>query len=272
MATSKDPGPSTRSWGELTEESNAGDASQPASAPVTSTPSYPTTNDAKDDNGDHDVATTPRNPAHFYVYCSHCTNAPGAVGLTARQRLKEGKLRVRCSSCKSGAITLDRDPASWSDVLEPNRISGDCQELGCKRDRRRFRLLSLNLFRLLHRLYGIENPRKKIRPGRQLRVFASLPDRLRRLSYHGGSPFPSFTAEFLIFLKIMPVMFQAAVCTWSAPGAISSGAGSARRPGHGTVWGAIGSVDRVGEVKAFSGVRSVMPDRAKALSAWVRSG
>ncbi|CAB0016834.1 unnamed protein product [Nesidiocoris tenuis] len=100
--------------GELTEESNAGDASQPASAPahpVTSTPSYPTTNDAKDDNGDHDVATTPRNPAHFYVYCSHCTNAPGVLRANlALSRLIEIRPLGRMFSSQTGFPATAR---SW---------------------------------------------------------------------------------------------------------------------------------------------------------------
>uniref|UniRef100_A0A146LNZ3 E3 ubiquitin-protein ligase parkin n=1 Tax=Lygus hesperus TaxID=30085 RepID=A0A146LNZ3_LYGHE len=68
--------------------------------------------------------------AHFYVYCATCmTNNLGNPTLPLKP--KEGKLRVRCSSCKSGAIQLDSDPASWSDVLERTRITGDCQEQGC---------------------------------------------------------------------------------------------------------------------------------------------
>lgn len=55
----------------------------------------------------------------FHVACSHCNG------------VKHGKLRVRCSECKSGAITVDRDPASWSDVLNPSVISGHCEEQGC---------------------------------------------------------------------------------------------------------------------------------------------
>ncbi|XP_014247455.1 E3 ubiquitin-protein ligase parkin [Cimex lectularius] len=60
---------------------------------------------------------------HFYVFCSQC----GPKG----ERPHEGKLRVRCATCGSGAITVDSDPASWSDVLEPKRISGHCEEENC---------------------------------------------------------------------------------------------------------------------------------------------
>lgn len=58
--------------------------------------------------------------AHFYVYCaSPCKG------------MRTGKLRVRCANCKSGAITVDRDPQSWADVLESERISGHCEEETC---------------------------------------------------------------------------------------------------------------------------------------------
>ena len=33
-----------------------------------------------------------------------------------------GKLRVNCSECGEGAITLDTDPCDWTDVLQPNRF------------------------------------------------------------------------------------------------------------------------------------------------------
>lgn len=55
----------------------------------------------------------------FYVYCTVCSD------------LRTGKLRVRCSSCKSGAFTVDSDPKSWNDVLKPNKISGHCEQDDC---------------------------------------------------------------------------------------------------------------------------------------------
>ncbi|XP_067203472.1 E3 ubiquitin-protein ligase parkin isoform X2 [Linepithema humile] len=60
------------------------------------------------------------NRAHFYVYCS----AP-CKDVTA------GKLRVKCSRCNSGAVTVDRDPQSWSDVLQPKRITVHCESDFC---------------------------------------------------------------------------------------------------------------------------------------------
>lgn len=60
-----------------------------------------------------------RTKAQFYVYCNVCED------------LRIGKLRVRCSSCKSGAIIVDTDPKSWIDVLKPKRISGHCEQDGC---------------------------------------------------------------------------------------------------------------------------------------------
>lgn len=40
--------------------------------------------------------------------------------------MQEGKLRVRCKGCGNGAFTVHADPQSWEDVLEPNRITGEC--------------------------------------------------------------------------------------------------------------------------------------------------
>ena len=37
--------------------------------------------------------------------------------------VRVGKLRVRCSQCREGAIIVDRDPASWSDVLVPGQVN-----------------------------------------------------------------------------------------------------------------------------------------------------
>ena len=58
--------------------------------------------------------------AHFYVFCD---NPCGSV--------ENGKLRVRCSSCKTGAFTVDRDPCCWEDVLHPDQVSGTCQNEIC---------------------------------------------------------------------------------------------------------------------------------------------
>lgn len=58
---------------------------------------------------------TPKQRVHFYVFCPTC------------KALKTGKLRVRCHFCKSGAFTVHSDPQSWTDVLEPKRITGLCE-------------------------------------------------------------------------------------------------------------------------------------------------
>ncbi|KAJ9588135.1 hypothetical protein L9F63_018493 [Diploptera punctata] len=58
--------------------------------------------------------------AHFYVYCAFPC-----------RRMQPGKLRVRCVCCHQGAFTVDRDPQCWDDVLQPNRITGDCQNDTC---------------------------------------------------------------------------------------------------------------------------------------------
>jgi len=58
--------------------------------------------------------------AHFYVWC----NSPCGT-------LQAGKLRVNCVECGEGAITLDTDPCDWEDVLQPNRITGHCENASC---------------------------------------------------------------------------------------------------------------------------------------------
>lgn len=58
--------------------------------------------------------------AHFYVYCSApCKN------------VTTGKLRVKCARCNSGAVTVDRDPQCWPDVLQPKRITVHCESDFC---------------------------------------------------------------------------------------------------------------------------------------------
>ncbi|XP_054676750.1 E3 ubiquitin-protein ligase parkin-like [Grus americana] len=56
----------------------------------------------------------------FYVFCKNFC-----------QDVKPGKLRVRCSVCKQGTLTLARGPSCWDDVLIPNRIRGVCQSQRC---------------------------------------------------------------------------------------------------------------------------------------------
>ncbi|XP_039284843.1 E3 ubiquitin-protein ligase parkin [Nilaparvata lugens] len=58
---------------------------------------------------------------HFYVYCSQPCKS-----------VSVGKLRVRCASCHSGALTVDSDPSCWDDVLKDNRISAHCEENRCQ--------------------------------------------------------------------------------------------------------------------------------------------
>lgn len=60
------------------------------------------------------------NRAHFYVYCS----APC-------KDVMAGKLRVKCAKCGSGAVTVDRDPQCWPDVLQPRRITVHCENDFC---------------------------------------------------------------------------------------------------------------------------------------------
>ncbi|KAK1129950.1 hypothetical protein K0M31_019643 [Melipona bicolor] len=60
------------------------------------------------------------NRAHFFVYCSMPCKA-----------VTVGKLRVRCATCNSGAVTVDRDPQCWPDVLQPRRITVHCENDFC---------------------------------------------------------------------------------------------------------------------------------------------
>lgn len=59
--------------------------------------------------------------AHFYVYCS------GPC-----KEVQAGKLRVRCVDCKSGAVTVDKDPQSWPDVMLPKKITVNCENQFCE--------------------------------------------------------------------------------------------------------------------------------------------
>ncbi|XP_076752594.1 E3 ubiquitin-protein ligase parkin isoform X2 [Xylocopa sonorina] len=60
------------------------------------------------------------NRAHFFVYCS-----------TPCKAVTVGKLRVKCATCDSGAVTVDRDPQCWPDVLQPRRITVHCENDFC---------------------------------------------------------------------------------------------------------------------------------------------
>uniref|UniRef100_A0A8D9DW11 E3 ubiquitin-protein ligase parkin n=1 Tax=Cacopsylla melanoneura TaxID=428564 RepID=A0A8D9DW11_9HEMI len=70
---------------------------------------------------DEQPPTLPPPKAHFYVYCNYECKS-----------LQTGKLRVRCAHCDSGAVVVDRDPQSWSDVLSPQQISCYCTEPDCE--------------------------------------------------------------------------------------------------------------------------------------------
>ncbi|XP_066982416.1 E3 ubiquitin-protein ligase parkin [Macrobrachium rosenbergii] len=64
---------------------------------------------------------------HFYVYCVKPCNS-----------VRVGKLRVRCVTCKQGALTLHRDPCNWQDVLNPRQITATCETLGCNGSKAEF--------------------------------------------------------------------------------------------------------------------------------------
>lgn len=60
--------------------------------------------------------------AHFWVYCPE---------IECGRTIQPGKLRVRCESCKEGAIIVKSDPCNWDDVLNSGSIEGYCQNVGC---------------------------------------------------------------------------------------------------------------------------------------------
>ncbi len=96
----------------------------------------------QNNNGD---AGGSRRRAHFFVYCSsqQCRGLrPGKLRVFPRkprficpvaQELYFKILfpQVRCRGCGEGAITLNRDPQGWRDVLEPGRITGRCESGRC---------------------------------------------------------------------------------------------------------------------------------------------
>ncbi|XP_052243017.1 E3 ubiquitin-protein ligase parkin-like [Dreissena polymorpha] len=53
---------------------------------------------------------------NYYVYCKQCKD------------LQAGKLRVRCHTCRQGAIILSKEPGGWSDVLRPRQLEGFCKD------------------------------------------------------------------------------------------------------------------------------------------------
>ncbi|XP_033209468.1 E3 ubiquitin-protein ligase parkin isoform X2 [Belonocnema kinseyi] len=77
-----------------------------------------------DESGELESSTSEeqeKNRAHFYVYCS-----------SPCRSVQAGKLRVKCATCGSGAVTVDRDPQCWPDVLLPQRITVHCENDFCE--------------------------------------------------------------------------------------------------------------------------------------------
>ncbi|KAI0210323.1 E3 ubiquitin-protein ligase parkin [Lamellibrachia satsuma] len=69
--------------------------------------------------------TSPQSPGglyrvRFHVYCTRVCHD-----------VQPGKLRVRCTKCKQGTLTVFQGPNEWGDVLTPGRIHGECQSQGC---------------------------------------------------------------------------------------------------------------------------------------------
>ncbi|XP_046391849.1 E3 ubiquitin-protein ligase parkin isoform X1 [Ischnura elegans] len=67
--------------------------------------------DDKERGDIHSKEDRDRNRAHFFVYCGVCKG------------VRRGKLRVRCSACKEGAFTVERDPCCWEDVLDRKDVA-----------------------------------------------------------------------------------------------------------------------------------------------------
>ncbi|XP_067845336.1 E3 ubiquitin-protein ligase parkin [Heptranchias perlo] len=76
--------------------------------------------DGHQDRRSHSKNLGSRCNSSFYIYCK-----------TVCKAVQPGKLRVRCSTCQQGTLTLTRDPSCWEDVLERNRVTGVCQAKDC---------------------------------------------------------------------------------------------------------------------------------------------
>ncbi|KAK3594485.1 hypothetical protein CHS0354_030007 [Potamilus streckersoni] len=83
--------------------------------------SYTSTTEEADSPKTASPTTITRTPHQYYVYCKECN------------LLQVGKLRVRCKRCQEGGIILKREPENWEDVLNAERIHGECKS-GCYGD------------------------------------------------------------------------------------------------------------------------------------------
>ncbi|CAH1799320.1 unnamed protein product [Owenia fusiformis] len=63
----------------------------------------------------------------YFVYCKAVCGS-----------VQPGKLRVRCKLCKDGAITLEREPRGWMDVLRQNVIGITCHTKDCTGNKAEF--------------------------------------------------------------------------------------------------------------------------------------
>lgn len=102
-----------------------------------------------------------KSKACFYVYCA---------AKSCCKSMQPGKLRVRCFSCKEGAIIVSRDPCNWQDVLgEPGTITGRCLNPSClvvpKTDRM---LAPVQFYFKCHGQGHQDDPDGDIRPYREL--------------------------------------------------------------------------------------------------------
>ncbi|GFR06667.1 e3 ubiquitin-protein ligase parkin [Trichonephila clavata] len=95
------------------------DISVEAKCPLNQTPFCSDSCEENDREIENDVKTNSKK-SHFFVFCNSPCNA-----------LCPGKLRVHCSSCKEGTLTVEQDPTCWDDVLISGRINGVCQAENC---------------------------------------------------------------------------------------------------------------------------------------------
>ena len=71
-------------------------------------------------------------PSRFKYIISRTKYRNKFPKFTSRSQVPQpGKLRVRCSVCREGAVVVVSDPCSWEDVLQPARIKGYCQNGLC---------------------------------------------------------------------------------------------------------------------------------------------
>jgi len=52
----------------------------------------------------------------YFVYCKNC------------RELKQGKLRIYCTTCNSTAVLLETEPSDWKDIFDAGPLIADCKD------------------------------------------------------------------------------------------------------------------------------------------------